>query len=312
MTAARKALAALALAAAGCSPDYVIGGVEQAAQPQKTTCDAGDWPTTTGEHTRSVIVQGEARPYTLRPPVNYDPCGAAPVLVLLRGEGAFLAPDQSNWLPPFLEAAQQAGFLVVLPEPTQINGSPAWNAPLSPLAAQSIDDVGYISLILADLRGRDTKRTYLTGHGTGGTFAHTLAAQLPAFNAMVVVGGALGGRRVISGALDIPPTPQAPVSALLIHGRDDAIAPIDGGTVGGRVVLGLDAAEAFWAKADNCQAATTLKSNRVTTRYHPCAGGREVTAVALEGVGHWWPDDAVTLHYRATEAIFNFFARHAP
>ena len=80
------------------------------------------------------------------------------------------------------------------------------------------------------------------------------------------------------------------------------------------MLLGTEAAEAFWTKANgDCQATPTVtKTGAVTTRYRGCAGGREVTAILLEGVGHQIPEDAVSLKFRLSEATFNFFARNSP
>jgi poly(3-hydroxybutyrate) depolymerase len=216
-----------------CSSDHVLGGVEPGpSSPEASpdagapvTCDVGDWPTTPGPHDRTLTHQGVQRSYQVQIPSTYDPCKPSPVVVVLRGEGAFLAPDMTNGLTLFLNSAEARGYVALVPEATQVGLRVEWNAPLSSKKVQGVDDVGFIAAMLGETVGRDSARTHLAGHSAGGTFAHTLAASLPVFAAVLIVGGALGGRSPLSGALDIPPTPQSPVSVLLVHGRDDAIVP---------------------------------------------------------------------------------------
>jgi polyhydroxybutyrate depolymerase len=302
-----------------CSSDHVLGGVEPGpSSPEASpdagapvTCDVGDWPTTPGPHDRTLTHQGVQRSYQVQIPSTYDPCKPSPVVVVLRGEGAFLAPDMTNGLTLFLNSAEARGYVALVPEATQVGLRVEWNAPLSSKKVQGVDDVGFIAAMLGETVGRDSARTHLAGHSAGGTFAHTLAASLPVFAAVLIVGGALGGRSPLSGALDIPPTPQSPVSVLLVHGRDDAIVPIDGGVVDGSLVLGLTAAETFWKTADSCPDEPAIsKEGRVSTRAYLCPDNHQVTTVALDGIGHWWPEDATDLRYMTSEAAFDFFDRH--
>lgn len=308
----------LALVAAGCTPEYVIGGVEgttssaTSAAPGVTTCDAPLWPVEAGGHARSVTHQGRERTFTLWLPQGHDPCKAMPVVVALRGAAATLYADGELWNSRFFAEAQQYGFAVVLPDATPVGVTVEWNAPLSSPAVDDVDDVGFVSVMLGSLQGRDPTRTYLAGAGTGGIFAHTLAARLPVFAAVAVVAGTLGGRDTISAPLEVPPAPKAPTSVIMIHGRDDGVFPIEGGVVKGAFVLGLDAARAFWVTAGSCSTpAETTMTGKVTRQRHPCPGGRDVLAISVSTLGHAWPEDATNLKLRASEAVFTFFAKHA-
>jgi poly(3-hydroxybutyrate) depolymerase len=100
---------------------------------------------------------------------------------------------------------------------------------------------------------------------------------------------------------------------LLIHGRADAIFPAEGGVVGGRFLLGKEAAETFWRKANGCSGEPVVtKLENSTTRSSACPGGREVSMLLLDGVGHQLPDGAAALRLQLAEVAFTFFERNAP
>lgn len=302
----------VSLALSSCYSDHVIGGTESTAQQPSRTgpgCSAVGWPTAAGAYTRAVTHQGKERSYDLRLPEGYDPCKASPVLVLLRGEIGLLFDLDKDSL--FLQQASAAGYVVVMPQATQVGVLAEWNAPLAPLAVRDVDDVGYIALVLGDIQKRDAARTYAIGSGSGATFTHTLAAQLPVFAGAVMVSGVLGGRRILSGELELPPTPVSPVSVLMMHGRDDAVIPFDGGVVDGRYFLGVSDAFAFWKEADGCVGTpTTVNLGPFSSRSFVCLENREVIAVGVQGVGHVLAKDATTVRVLALDILFKFLSRN--
>jgi polyhydroxybutyrate depolymerase len=115
------------------------------------------------------------------------------------------------------------------------------------------------------------------------------------------------------------------VSAILIHGTADSIAPIQGGysrhrgpngELRGRM-LSLDETAARWRTFDRCpdrpgETCTTDLSSRHTS--HAGAGGTRVAAWTLFGGGHTWPGtpvppenaEPVSLEFDAAEEICRF------
>lgn len=302
---------ALACLLPGCAPDVSLGGNEPQRNVVPQTCDLGGFPTAAGRYALSLEHDGRARPYAVYVPVGFAPCDA-PVrtIVVLRDDGPFLRPLLEPRGNRFLERAEAQGYLVVVPESSGVGVRDDWNAPLASRALANVDDRGFVAALLASLPRRDTSRTYALGLGQGGTFLHSLAAGSEAFAAIAIFGGALGGRRSITGDLEVPPLPNTKTSALLVHGTADTIFPIDGGASGGEIITSFEDAVRFWTTANGCAGSTLTTVGAVRTRDFVCPPGIEVQSNVLVGLGHFWPENAPALAYAATDATLAFFGRH--
>ncbi|MCU0658785.1 MAG: hypothetical protein MUF64_27060 [Polyangiaceae bacterium] len=297
----------------GCTTDHTVGGPLDSTSPQsnKNGCEVGDWPTTPGEHRRTLMYQQQQRRYAVLLPQQYDPCVPSPTLVVLQGQGAYLLSFDGSTISPAMERASALGYVVVVPEATTVGVRSEWNGPLAPEEVSAVDDLGFVAAMLGDLKGRDAGRTYLLGQGEGEIFGHFLAAQLPVFAGFIGMGGTLGGRRTIGGPLEIPPTPERPLSVMLIHGRDDPFFPIEGGVVNGRFLLGVEEAERFWVTANGCtEDPYTSKQGIIGTRVHACPEGREVVLLGLDGIGNQIPEGSSVLRLQLALRIFDFFGRN--
>lgn len=296
----------------GCAPDVSLGGnaPQQTIAPQ--TCDLGGFPTAAGRYARSLVHDGRTRAYSVYVPEGFAPCDA-PVRTILvfRDDGPFLRPLLEPRGNVFLQRAADQGYLVVVPESSGVGVRDDWNAPLAARALANVDDRGFVAAVLAGLPRRDTSRTYALGLGQGGTFLHSLAAGDGSFAAIAVFGGVLGGRRSVTGDLEIPPVPTTPTSALLVHGTADAIFPIDGGASSGEIVTSFEDAVRFWTTANDCAGSTLTTAGVLRTRDFTCPPGREVQSNVLVGLGHFWPENAPALAYGATDVTLAFFGRHA-
>jgi polyhydroxybutyrate depolymerase len=298
---------------ASCAPDVSLGGntapkTVKTVEPQ--TCALGGFPVAEGRFDRTLAHAGRTRTYSVYVPPAFAPCDApVKTILVFRDDGPFLRPLLESRGNPFLRRAADEGYLVVVPESSGVGLRDDWNAPLAPRLLANIDDQGFVAAVLGDLPRRDASRTYAIGLGQGGTFLHALAAENGSFAAIAIFGGVLGGRRSISGELELPPSPVAPTSALLVHGTADAVFPFDGGASNGAIVTSFEEAVRFWAQADGCTSSALTTTQTVRTRDFVCPAGLEVQSNVLVGLGHAWPDDTPGLAYVATDVTLAFFGR---
>ncbi|WP_298992417.1 alpha/beta fold hydrolase [uncultured Pseudokineococcus sp.] len=120
-----------------------------------------------------------------------------------------------------LEAAALArdlGAVVVLP--TGLGERPSWAAGscCGSAARSDVDDVGYLSRLLADLRSRGAERAYVVGYSNGGMLAYRLACERPEDVDAVAV---------VNGTVAVPTCPGA-FTALHLAGAEDDAVPVDG------------------------------------------------------------------------------------
>ena len=187
------------------------------------------------------------------------------------------------------------------------------------LIAALIDDAGRLHPV-------DAKRVFATGISNGAIFAHYLALKLGArIAAIAPVAG--GVATEVAATFD----PAAPVSVLIINGRDDPLVPFDGGAVAkthGSIVSTQRALD-LWRAADGITGEPERREVAATTaggcgeQWRSWSGGRDgsaVTVVALAGGGHTWPGGrqylpkaiigAVCTEFDATRTIWDFFRHH--
>ncbi len=168
--------------------------------------------------------------------------------------------------------------------------------------AAGIDDVGFLRTLIdwsAQRYGTLPDRTVVAGSSNGAFMAHRLALQ--ASDQVAVLAAVAGG--MPATWRDFEPTHA--VSALLIHGTADKLAPIDGGHSrhrgpngelrGGRM-LSLRETTERWRAVDRCPAGpgepyVTEFSSRTTAKGG--VGGSRVAAWTVLGGGHTWPGASV-------------------
>ena len=185
-----------------------------------------------------------------------------------------------------------------------------------------VDDVAFLRAIIdwsAERHGTAPDRAVVAGISNGAFMAHRLAV---AASAQVAVLAAVAGGLPVT-LRDFQPTHA--VSAMLIHGTADRIAPIDGGysrhrgpdgELRGRTLSLRETAE-YWRAVDRCppgpeQTHTTELSSRTTT--DGGVGGTRVVAWTVIGGGHTWPGapdppgwaEPTTQEFDAAEEICRF------
>jgi polyhydroxybutyrate depolymerase len=255
---------------------------------------------------------GVTRDYAVYVPGKYVPGRAVPIVFDIHGSGS--DPEQELLISGMADAAEQRGFVVVLPVAAVpfSSGGFTWNVPEN---SRFPDDVRYVADVLGDVSRRlcvDRARVYAAGFSGGARLASVVACELSDRIASL---GAVGGLRA-------PGTCARPVPVIAFHGTGDPINPYYGG---GPLYwgYGIDDALAGWVAQNRCAAKPGLEAigTDVERRsYANCAGGAEVTLYRIEGAGHVWPGSSFSFPPNrfgmmsdatsATDAMLSFFERH--
>ncbi|MFZ0995799.1 MAG: PHB depolymerase family esterase [Candidatus Dormiibacterota bacterium] len=284
----------------------------------------------------AVEIGGLSRRYVVHVP-SCPPASGRAVLVVLHGRR--LTVPELRRITHFDAIADRHGFIVVYPEGHKLS----WNdgRGYSPAAVEGIDDVGYLRTLIDRVvarSGADKSRVAVVGMSNGAVMCHRLGLELSdRITAIAAVSGLMPGRLASL-------SPTHAVSALLIHGSDDPIVPIDGGPprslygrwtvwrLGGgpgksEPVLSLAATAARWREIDNCQPQSyrdvlpAAGKDRTSVERVVSPGGRGGSEVAtwivMKG-GHTWPGGPrlptlgkTTSHFDAGEVIWEFVASHS-
>ncbi|SDM77333.1 alpha/beta hydrolase family esterase [Nonomuraea jiangxiensis] len=262
-------------------------------------------------------VEGESRP----PVAGGEP---RPLVVVLHGnhpeEGAG-SRMMREWTT-FDAQADARGWVIAYPDGH--GGSWADGRGVTSADEAGVDDVAFLRALIdhaAARYGTTPDRTVVAGISNGAFMAQRLA--LAAGDRVAVLAAVAG---TMPAALrDL--RPAYAVSALLIHGTADRLAPIEGGysrrrgpngELRGRTLSLQESAER-WREIDRCppgpgQAVDSEFSSRVTA----CdgVGGTRVSAWTVFGLGHGLPGvpmpseegEPVTTEFDAAEEICRFAA----
>ena len=185
-----------------------------------------------------LVIGGDERPADVDIPTDYDPAVTYPLVVLLHGAGTD-GRTQAGYLQLF-NFVDQKQFIMVYPNGTPNDeGRRLWNGAVCCTSDDEIDDVGYISGLIAEAQETyniDAKRVYLIGHSNGGFMSFRMACEVPTLVTALV---SLAGGTYEDPADCQPGTPA--VSTLVVHGTADGTIPYEGSP--GAYIAGVEAAE---------------------------------------------------------------------
>lgn len=270
--------------------------------------------------TEKLTIGGRERSFILRLPHDIPLDGAAPLVLVLHGNHPDASGAQMREWTRFDKQADAYGFAVAYPD--GVGGCWADGRGVTTAEKAGVDDVGFLRAVIdwsADQHGTYADRAVVAGISNGAFMAHRMAVEVCD---QVAVFAAVAGTLPAS-LMDVRPAHA--VSAMLIHGMDDRIAPIEGGysrhrgpngELRGRVVS-LGETAAHWRSIDRCppgpgQTRTTEFSSRNTSQAG--VGGTRVVEWTVFGAGHTWPgtpvppefDQVATLEFDAAEEICRF------
>lgn len=277
---------------------------------------ADDGDAVTGELT----VGGKQRSFVIRLPRAWPDDRAVPLVIVLHGNH----PDGGGRLmrewTTFDEQADAWGMAIAYPDGFQ--GCWADGRGVTTADEAGVDDVAFLRAVIdwsAERHGTSPDRAVVAGISNGAFMAHRLA--LEASDQVAVLAAIAGG--LPEALRDVQPTHA--VSAMLIHGTADTLAPIGGGysrrrgpngELRGRT-LSLEETAERWRAIDRCppgsdETYTTEFSRRTTARGG--VGGTRTVAWTVFGGGHTWPGantmpgqtEATTREFDAAEEICRF------
>jgi polyhydroxybutyrate depolymerase len=254
-----------------------------------------------------LTVDGRERRFTLRPPTGAS--GDIPLLLVLHGNHPDATGQQMREWTGFDQQADALGFAVAYPD--GVDGCWADGRGVTTADEAGVDDVMFLRAVIhwaAQRYGTAADRAVVAGISNGAFMAHRMGVD--AGDQVAVIAAVAGG--LPASLRDVPPTHA--VSAMLIHGTDDTMSPIDGGwsrhrgpngELRGRT-LSLDETAEFWRSTDRCPPGPgdehrTEFSSRDTAVGG--VGGTQVVAWTLFNVGHTWPTQE---EFDAAEEICRF------
>jgi len=256
-----------------------------------------------------LTVGGLTRAFTMHLPESAD--GPLPLLLVLHGNHPDACGSHMREWTGFDAHADTWGFAVAYPDGQ--GGCWADGRGVTTAEEAGVDDVAFLSAIVewsAERHGTYRDRAVVAGVSNGAFMAHRFAHEA---SDQVAVLAAIAGTLPAS-LLDA--RPAYAVSAMLIHGIDDAMSPIGGGysrhrgpngELRGRTVS-LDETAEHWRSIDRCPPgpgetqATEFSSRSMSVGG---VGGTRVVSWTLFGVGHTWPG-AETPGFNAAEEICRF------
>jgi polyhydroxybutyrate depolymerase len=305
-----------------------------------TSCSCSDATTTTttqtstvsvsGDHTASLVWDGQIRNYIYHVPANAYTGASMPLVFALHGGGGNAEQMMELTHSGFNELADRDGFWVIYP--SALDGK--WNDGRDPEFSSS-DDVGFISALIDYFitnMNIDASRVYVAGISNGSHMAMRLARELSdKFAAAAAICYAMSEKEA---ALSVA---TEPVSFLVMTGTEDPLIlwlggetyDMEGGRMLGPILSVPDSVDVLTA-FDQCSLEPEViwipdndPGDGTRVRVEDYTGGMQGTEVMfyqIIGGGHAWP---LGLQYNvvvlgktcrdidANEVIWAFFQKHS-
>ena len=253
--------------------------VQQQAQPQ-----------TEAVADRTPIQLGGDRPATLLLPGDIS----APISLVMLLHGYTMSAESIDRFSGISGRIETDGFALIVPDGTEnAVGDRFWNATpqCCDFALQQIDDVSYLSVLVAEARNHaEFDRLYLIGYSNGGYMSYRLACEgLTGLTAIVSLAGSsfVDAEQCLYGS---------PISVLQIHGDADMLVPYASGDARPPGAVEL---VTRWAERAGCDADAVVEldpidldglvSGAETTVQRireGCVDGITVELWTMQGVGH--------------------------
>jgi polyhydroxybutyrate depolymerase len=274
--------------------------------------------------------QDIARTAVLHRPATAQP-RPLPLVVALHGIGG--TGEGMRKFATFDAVAEREGFAVVYPEAVDKRwsyGRPI-NQPMPAVAAGTVDDVGFIRLLIDDLVARkvaDPRRIYVTGMSRGGLMAFTLACALAdtiAAAAPLITGMTEHQRDACR--------PARPIPIMVIAGINDVEQAYDGWLLPSGRLLSVPESMEFWRTLHGCteqkqemlpDRAPFDRTRVVLVSWEQCRTGARILLYRVLNGGHQLPsmsesttalpEQRFGLRSRdieTAEEVWTFFKAHA-
>ena len=251
--------------------------------------------------------EGQTRSFRLYVPDSLARfSGPRPLIVALHGIASSDMRLIDKTRGRFMELAEEYGLVVVYPRGLRRS----WDLGRGDLAALNRprrDDLAYVEHVISLVAGMapvDPDRIFAVGHSLGGQMALSLACTRPG----LVRGIAMVAMLVPDFLLQ--PCQSAPAfAAVIVHGTDDPVVPVDGGQwhLGARRLdrfLSFEQSLEFFLTRNGCRRLPSLERlldadpddrTRVLIRRWQACSATPVAAYLVYGGGHQWPREPQAL-----------------
>ena len=255
----------------------------------------------------SIIHVNLQRDYIIHIPSSYNVNTPVPLVFCFHGytSNASTIMSYSN----FNYIADTAGFIVVYPQGTLLQGSTHWNVG-GWTTASTVDDVGFSISLLDSISNEyniDPERVYSTGMSNGGYMSFLLACQMSdKIAAIASVTGSMTPQTLNAC------NPQHPTPILQIHGTSDQTVPYLGDPTW---TESIDDVLQYWVDYNNCNTVPIINlvassfsveyivyddgDNSVTTEHYKIYGG-----------DHDWPGVWGNMDIHASAEVWKFFSKY--
>lgn len=238
-------------------------------------------------------------------PERFDPAKSSeklPAVIILHGLGSD-AEDMAR-LAEWPAAARDRDFVAVFPQGVE----DSWNAGgcCGDASAEDVDDVAFLDDLIDQLvadDGVDPKRIYLTGYSNGGMMTYRYACERP---------DRLAGAASVAGTdFDDHCDPTEAIPFIQISGEEDPVVPVLGGKSslqGVPEVPSVEKSILAVAKGADCEPPTAAEIADVKVfTAKGCRNGAEVRYDVVGGLGHDYPNAAITPQYVGVDKILDFW-----
>jgi len=262
--------------------------------------------------TESITHDNLQRDYIIHIPSSYNMNTSIPLVFCFHGytSSANTIMNYTN----FNYISDTAGFIVVYPQGTLLQGSTHWNVGGWTLGSTT-NDVGFISNLLDSISYEyniDASRVYSTGMSNGGYMSFLLACQLS--NKIAAIASVTGSMT--------PQTynscnPQHPTPVLQIHGTNDQVVPYIGDPTWTK---SIDDALQYWVDYNNCNTASTITAIADINQFDGSTvehiiydqGDNSVTTehFKIYAGDHDWPGAWGNMDIHASAEVWKFFTKY--
>jgi len=261
---------------------------------------------------KSITHDNIQRDYILYVPASYNANNPVPLVLCFHGytSNATLNYQYTN----FKAIADTAGFILIHPQGTLLNGNTHWNVGGWTIGS-TVDDVGFTNALIDSVSSSyaiDPNKIYSTGMSNGGYMSFLLACQLS--NRIAAVASVTGSMTVQTFNNC---NPQHPTPVLQIHGTMDATVPYNGNPTWTK---SIEDVIQYWVNYNNCDpnpttiniANSNLLDNSTVDQFIYSNGDNDVNTEHFKvyGGGHDWPGVWGNLDMDASIEIWKFFLRY--
>ena len=260
----------------------------------------------------SIMHDNIQRDYIIHIPSSYNVNTPIPLVFCFHGytSNASTIMTYTN----FNYISDTAGFIVIYPQGTLLQGSTHWNVG-GWTTGSTADDVGFSISLLDSISNEyniDNTRVYSTGMSNGGYMSFLLACQMSDKIAAIAS---------ITGSMT-PQTynvcnPQHPTPILQIHGTNDQTVPYLGDPTW---TLSIDNVLQYWVDYNNCNTTPTITAiadiNQFdgSTAEHVVYDGGDNSVTTehfkIYGGDHDWPGVWGNMDIHASAEVWKFFYKY--